>query len=95
MEDIHVVGKKIARNGRKTAILSVSISISNPRRLKRRGLIYVCTYNRVHRVDYTVLQMFRKFCLFMMEMPMFQRAGMREGGKGPLPLEFKYLILII
>ena len=32
-------------------------------------------------------------CLWS-KMPMFQRAGMREGGK-PLPLAFQYLILMI
>ena len=32
--------------------------------------------------------------LFMSKMPMFQRAGMREGGL-PLPLAFQYLILMI
>ena len=33
-------------------------------------------------------------CLYCKIMPMFQRTGMREGGK-PLPLTFQYLILMI
>ena len=40
--------------------------------------------------NYTVLQKFRQFGLFIM----FRRGGMKEGGKS-LPLAFQYLILMI
>ena len=39
-------------------------------------------------------EMFAHGGLFMSKMPMFQRVGMKEGGR-PLPLAFQYLILMI
>ena len=36
----------------------------------------------------------RSFAFLWGKMPMFQRAGMREGGK-PLPLAFQYLIFMV
>ena len=47
-------------------------------------------FNKIHSGQKCLL---RVACLWS-KMPMFQRAGMREGGK-PLPLAFQYLIFMV
>ena len=48
-------------------------------------ITYICT---------VVCIVVRRLARLWSKMPMFQRAGMREGGE-PLPLAFQYLILMI
>ena len=60
---------------------------------KSNGMVHNCRKDNSFVIYTLCCESIRSFPFLWCKMPMFRRAGMREGGK-PLPLAFQYLIFM-